>query len=161
MWGTGVSDGKSPELELLRRFESATGLQFVQAHYSGFPLDAKILKSEKMIAVAQIAIKSYRFAEHTHFMQTIWKQEEAKTASAEQRVPFLIIAKFSDCDALYEFDAKHKFERRDGKDKTARERHAIAGSVFIPMTYWRKFEQWKGPAKAAPQTDVEYEEVEL
>ncbi len=149
------------ETDLLKRFQSVTGYSFVEAHYAGFPLDAKILKDGKMIAIAQIAIKSHRFTEHTHFMQTIWKLEEAKTASAEQRVPFLIIAKFSDCDALYEFDSSHKYERRDGKGKPQREQRSIAGSVFIPMTYWKTFEKWKGVTKPVSKAEPELEEFEL
>ncbi len=138
-------ESKLPETALLERFQAATGYGFVEAHYAGFPLNAKILRDGKTVAVAQVEIKSCKFTEYSHYMQTIWKLEEGKAATADQRVPYMIIAKFTDRDALYEFDPSHQFERRDGKDKPQREQRAIVGSVFIPMNLWKTFDQWKGP----------------
>ena len=146
--------------ELLKRFASATGCTFVEAHYSGFPLNAKILdRTGKVIAVAEVTVRADKISAHSHFMQTIWRLEEGKDASAEHKVPYLILCKFADADRLYEYAPSHKFERRSGDGKSPREQRAISGSVFIPMTYFKKFEQWTVPEKKI--TEDGFEEVEF
>ncbi len=159
-------------LALLTRFCEVTKMKFVEKHYAGFPLDAKLLHADSSLAaVAEIQIKNFETHTHTHFMQTIWKLEEGLHASKEHKVPYVILCKFKNGDLFYMSDQDHDVERRQPQSDTPmREQRAISGSVFIPMHYWAPFNQVRfgAPAKKVKAAPVlvkidgkQYEEEDL
>lgn len=152
------------EANLLKNFCASTGCTFVERHYPEFPLDAKIVRDGKTVAAAQLTSRTHGFYAHPLFRHTIWKFDEGKEASEDHKISYIVLCAFTDCEAFYEYDPKHKYERMDGKGATPREQSVIAGSLFIPMTHLVKFDgktklKWT-PRVVAPKPHPSEEWVE-